>query len=298
MIWIIIALLSAVFTSLTTITAKLGIRKVNSNFAMGYRTFIVIICSLVICLISGSIYHIHQLALENWIFLILSGLATGCSWLCYYKALKIGDVNKVAPIDKSSFILSSILFLIFFFDETTNNGNPLTIIMLLVSITLIGVGTILMITPQKKEEVKNNSWIFFAVLSSVFAALVSLLVKMGLRGTSSDLGTLIRTIIVFIFASTIVIFRKDYRDIQQIDKKSWLFLTISGLMTGGAWLTEYTALNMHGVNPVAVSSIGKLAILLTMAFSFLFLKEKYTKKTLFGLFLLTLGIVVIIIFSL
>lgn len=298
MVWFIIALVGAVFTSLTTILAKIGIKDVNSNFATAYRTFIVIICALIMCLITGSIKTFEILTWKNYLFLILSGLATGLSWLCYYKALKLGDVNKVAPIDKSSFVLTSILFLIFFFNDTTSNGNPLIIVMLFVSMVLMCSGTILMIIPKDKEETKSKLWLLYALLSAVFASLVSLFVKIGLKGIKSDLGTLIRTIIVFLFATMIVIFRKDYKGASKITKKSWLFLTLSGIATGGAWLCEYASLNLDGVNPVAVNSVSKLAILITMTFSFLILKEKFSKKSLIGLFLLTLGIIVIIVFSL
>lgn len=296
--WFVIALLGAVFTSLTTIFAKIGIKDVNSDFATAYRTLVVILCSLALCLISGSIYSLPQLSGTNWLFLSLSGIATGCSWLCYYKALKLGDVNKVAPIDKSSFILTSILFVIFFFDDTTNNGNPLTIGMLALSVALIACGTFLMITKKQPSETKSSAWLLFAVLSAVFAAIVSLFVKMGLKGIPSDLGTFVRTVIVFVFATTIVLAKKEQVGVAQISKKSWVFLTISGVATGGAWLCEYAALGMEGVNPVAVSSVGKLSILLTMAFSALILKEKFDKKALLGLALLTAGIVVIIVFSL
>lgn len=298
MTWVLIAVLGAVFTSLTTILAKIGIKDVNSNFATAFRTFIVIVCALIMSLITGSLKTISSLTWENWLFLSLSGLATGLSWICYYKALKLGDVNKVAPIDKSSFILTSILFLIFFFADTTNNGNPLTIVMLVVAMILMGVGTFLMVSTKEKREVKSKIWLLFAILSAVFASLVSLFVKIGLKGIESDLGTLIRTIIVFIFAITIVLVKKDYKCASKISKKSWIFLTLSGIATGGAWISEYTALNIEGVNPVVVNSIGKLAILLTMAFSFFILKEKFSKKSLLGLLLLTIGIVVIIIFGL
>ncbi len=298
MVWLIIALVGAVFTSLTTILAKIGIKDVNSNFATAYRTLIVIICALIMCLITGSINTIVNLTWKNWLFLVLSGLATGFSWLCYYKALKLGNVNKVAPIDKSSFVLTSILFLIFFFNDTSKNGNPLIIAMLFVSMGLMCFGTILMIAPKDNEETKSRLWLIYAILSAVFASLVSLFVKIGLQGIKSDLGTLIRTIIVFFFALAIVLCKKDYKGAKNINKKSWLFLTLSGIATGGAWLSEYYALNLDGVNPVAVNSVSKLAILITMAFSFLILKEKFSKKALIGLFLLTLGIIVIIVFSL
>ena len=301
MIWIFIALLGAFFTSMTTITAKVGIKNVNSNFATTYRTGIVIICALLMCLISGNITKINQITVDNAIFLGLSGIATGCSWLCYYKALELGNINKVAPIDKSSFILTSILFLIFFFNDTTKNGNVLTIVMLFVSMVLMLVGTMMMISKDSSQESQNKQskkWLLFAILSAVFASLVSLFVKIGLKNIPSDLGTFIRTIVVFVFALAIVLAKKDYVGIKEISKKSWLFLTISGIMTGGAWLCEYEALNFIGSNPVVVNSISKLAILLTMLLSYILLKEKFTKKSILGLLIMTLGIVLIIIFSL
>ena len=298
MLWLIFALLAAVATSLTTIFAKIGIQNVKSNFATFYRTGIVIFCCVILCLITGSFANFNTLTKENWIFLILSGIATGCSWLCYYKALKLGDINKVAPIDKSSFVLTSILFVIFFFDDTTNGGNILTISMLSLSIILMLVGTILMIDKKESNGSTSKTWLIYAILSAVFASIVALFAKIGLKGIPSDLGTLIRSIIVFIFAGAIVLARKDYIGVKEINGHSWLFLTLSGIATGAAWLFEYYALNMEHTNPLAVNAIGKLAILLTMLFSFIVLKEKFSKKALLGLGLLTLGIILIIIFSL
>lgn len=298
MIYILFAFLSALFTSLTTVFAKIGIKNVNSNFATWFRTGIVILFSLLLCFLSGSIYQFNNLTVNNYVFLVLSGLATGCSWLCYYKALKLGDINKVAPIDKSSFILTSILFMIFFFDSTTKNGNVVTIIMLFVSIILMFIGTLLMIEKKDSNDSTSKKWLIYAILSAVFASLVSLFIKIGLKDTPTDLGTLIRTIIVFIFSSCIVLVKKDYKGAKSIDLKSWIFLILSSFATGGAWLFEYEALKQVDVNPVVVSSITKLAIILTMLFSYTILKEKFSKKSLFGLFLMVLGIVVIIIFGL
>lgn len=298
MLWLVEALLAALFTSLTTILAKIGIKNVNSNFATFFRTGVVIICCVVMCFITNSFNYFSSLEFTNWLFLILSGLATGCSWLCYFKAIKLGNVNKVAPIDKSSFILTSILFLIFFFSDTTKGGNPLIIGMLFLSIALIFSGTLLMIDRKDEENKEGRKWLIYALLSAVFASFVSLFVKLGLKGIPSSLGTLIRTIIVFIFASLIVIFNKDFKEATQISFRNYLFLFLSGIATGGAWICEYYALNAAGVNPIAVNSITKLSILLTMAFSFIILKERFSKKALLGLSLLTGGIVLIILFSL
>lgn len=298
MIWLVVSFIGAIATSLTTIFAKIGLKNVNSNFATFYRTGIIIVFSLIICLVTHSFSSINTLTYKNWLFLILSGVLTGCSWLCYFKAIKLGNINKVAPIDKSSFVLTSILFFIFFFDETTKGGNLVTISMLILAILLMLSGTFLMINKTNNQETKSQKWLIYAILSSVFASLVSLFVKIGLQGIPTQLGTLIRTIIVFIFAGSIVMIKKDYSGVKKITKKNWLFLSLSGISTGIAWLSEYYALNMEGVNPIAVNSISKLAILLTMAFSFFILKEKFNKKSLCGLALLTSGIILIIIFSL
>lgn len=296
--WLVIALLGAICTSLTTIFAKIGIKNVNSNFATAFRTLIVIVFSFILCLITSDIYSINQLNTINYVFIVLSGVATGCSWLCYYRALQLGEVSKVAPIDKSSFILTNILFLIFFFEDTTKGGNLSVIIVLFVSMGLMLVGTLLMISKNKNATPINRKWIVYAILSSVFASFVSFFIKIGLKGISSNLGTLFRTIVVFIFALAIVLIKRDYKDVKQITPKSWIFLTMSGFATGGAWLLEYSALNMIGVSPVAVSSIGKLSILLTITISFILFKEKIDRKSSFGLLLMTAGIILIVMYSL
>lgn len=165
MSWVLLALLGAIATSLTTIFAKIGIKDVKSNFATAYRTGVVLICCVILCFVSGSIKNIGLLSVYNWIFLILSGVCTGLSWLCYYKALKLGSVNQVVPIDKSSFVLTSILFFIFFFDDTTNGGNIVTIIALFSSVVLMFSGTLLMITEKRGEEKsKNKVWLIYAIL--------------------------------------------------------------------------------------------------------------------------------------
>jgi len=297
--YVVLALVSAVFTSLTTIFSKIGIKDVKSNFATFYRTGIVIICCLIMCFITNSFQSVPDFTIENYIYLSLSGLSTGFSWLCYYKALKLSNVNKVAPIDKSSFVLTSILYLIFFYEDTTNNGDILTICMLILSMILMLIGTLLMISKQDVEEDQNKKrWIIYAILSAVFASLVSLFIKLGLQGIPSNVGTLYRTIIVFIFAFVIVLVRKDYKGCTKISLKSWIFLTLSGIATGICWLSEYEALNYANSNPIVVNSIGKLSILITMLFSFFVLKEKFTIKSLIGLSILTIGIILIIVFGL
>ena len=298
MLWLILALIAALATSLTTVFAKIGIKDVPSDFATFFRTGIVLVCAAGLCFITGSWNQVPNLTPSKWIFLVLSGLCTGCSWLCYYRALQLSSVNRVAPIDKSSFLLTSILFLIFFFNDVTKGGDPLVIGMLFASMALMLGGTLLMAWPKKEEGRVSKKWIFYAVGSAVFASLVSLFVKIGLQGMSSDLGTFLRTVVVLIFSGAIALARKQTKGLKAVSPKSWVFLTLSGLATGVAWLGEYYALNMEGVNPVAVNAIGKLSILLTMLFSATVLKERFSWKSLLGLGLLTGGIILIVVFSL
>ena len=303
-IYILFALIASIFTSLTTILAKVGIKNVNSNFATCFRTFIVIICSLILCLIQDTFKETVKFNYINIIFIILSSIATFLSWIFYYKALKIGEVSKVVAIDKCSFVLTTILFIIFFFNDTTNNGNIFTIISIVLSLSLMIAGTLLMLDLKKKKDIdieSNNEfkhkkkYIIYALLSAIFASLVSLFIKIGLNNTSSSILNFYRTILVFIFALIIVIVKKDYIGISKINAKSYIFLTLSGLSTGIAWISEYEALNIPNSNPIVVSSITKLSIILTFIVSFIFFKEKANKKTISGVILLTLGIVLIII---
>ena len=303
-IYILFAFIASIFTSLTTILAKVGIKNVNSNFATCFRTFIVIICSLILCLIQDTFKETVKFNYINIIFIILSSIATFLSWIFYYKALKIGEVSKVVAIDKCSFVLTTILFIIFFFNDTTNNGNVFTIISIVLSLSLMIAGTLLMLDLKKKKDIniESNSefkykkkYIIYAILSAIFASLVSLFIKIGLNNISSSILTFYRTILVFIFALIIVIVKKDYIGISKINAKSYIFLTLSGLSTGIAWISEYEALNIPNSNPLVVSSITKLSIILTFVVSFIFFKEKANKKTISGVILLTLGIVLIII---
>ena len=303
-IYILFALIASIFTSLTTILAKVGIKNVNSNFATCFRTFIVIICSLILCLIQDTFKETVKFNYINIIFIILSSIATFLSWIFYYKALKIGEVSKVVAIDKCSFVLTTILFIIFFFNDTTNNGNIFTIISIVLSLSLMIAGTLLMLDLKKKKDIniESNSefkykkkYIIYALLSAIFASFVSLFIKIGLNNISSSILTFYRTILVFIFALIIVIVKKEYIGISKINAKSYIFLTLSGLSTGIAWISEYEALNIPNSNPLVVSSITKLSIILTFIVSFIFFKEKANKKTISGVILLTLGIVLIII---
>lgn len=279
--WILFAFGSALFAGLTSILAKCGIKNTDSNVATALRTIVVLIFSWIIVFVAGSQSTISQISTKTLIFLILSGIATGASWLCYFKALQIGDVNKVTPIDKSSTILTMLMAFILL-------GEELTLIKCIAMI-LIGVGTYLMIT--KKENIvmekKNNAWLLYALGSAFFASLTSILGKVGIENVDSTLGTAIRTIVVLIMAWIVVFVTKKQNTIKYIDKSSWIFLILSGLATGGSWLCYYRALQTGPASVVV--PIDKLSILVTIAFSYIVLKEKLNKKSALGLFLIVIG---------
>lgn len=279
--WIIAAVCSAVFAALTSILAKCGIKKTNSNLATAMRTVVVLVFASLIVLIVGSWSTITQIEGKSWLFLILSGLATGASWICYFKALSLGDVNKVVPIDKSSTIIS-VLLAIIIFDETSNLPVKL------IGTALIGIGTYMMIEKKASEsETKSRSWFVYAVLSAGFAALTSVLAKIGITGVESNLATAIRTAVVLIMAWGIVFVKGEHKDMRSIDKKELFFIALSGLATGGSWLCYYYAVQ-NGELSVVVP-IDKMSILLTVLFSWAFLKEKISRKAVLGLCLMCVG---------
>lgn len=286
--WITAAVLSAVFAGLTAILAKCGIRKTSSNFATALRTIVVLIFSIIMVFVVGSQQTIKEIAPVSWIFLALSGLATGASWMCYFKALSIGDVNKVVPIDKSSTILS-VLLAILIFNETNN------LIVKLFGTALIGAGTYLMIEKKRATETKNTKWILYAVLSAIFAALTSVLAKMGISGVESNLGTAIRTAVVLIMAWGIVLAKGEQKQLKGINKKELVFIALSGLATGASWLCYYYAIQ-NGVMSVVVP-IDKMSVLITVLFSVVFLKEKMSFKSIFGLIVMSVGTLAMVLWA-
>ena len=286
--WITAAVLSAVFAGLTAILAKCGIRKTSSNLATALRTIVVLIFSVIMVFVVGSQQTIKEIAPVSWIFLVLSGLATGASWMCYFKALSIGDVNKVVPIDKSSTILS-VLLAILIFNETNN------LIVKLFGTALIGAGTYLMIEKKRARETKNTKWILYAVLSAIFAALTSVLAKMGISGVESNLGTAIRTAVVLILAWGIVLAKGEQKQLKGINKKELVFITLSGLATGASWLCYYYAIQ-NGVMSVVVP-IDKMSVLITVLFSVVFLKEKMSFKSIFGLIVMSVGTLAMVLWA-
>lgn len=286
--WIAMAVLSAFFAGVTAILAKCGIHKTDSDFATALRTVVVLIFSWVMVFIVGSQNTIYQIEPKSLLFLVLSGLATGASWLCYFKALSLGDVNKVAPIDKSSTILS-VLIAIICFSETDH------LVLKLIGTALIGIGTYLMIEKKstQAEQKGNRKWIVYAVCSAVFAALTSILAKIGITGVESNLGTAIRTVVVLIMAWFIVFIKGKQPQFKSLDKRELVFIVLSGIATGASWLCYYYAIQ-NGVVSVVVP-IDKMSILITVIFSFLFLKEKISKKAVFGLTVMLLGTLIMAI---
>ena len=285
--WILYAFGSAFFAGATSILAKIGVKDVDSHVATAIRTIVVLIFSWLMVFIVGSQGTIADISTRTFIFLILSGLATGASWLCYFKALQLGDVNKVVPIDKSSTILTMILAFIFLGENITIN--------MIIGMIGIGIGTYLMI--QKKEEsnkiIRGKSWIVYAVLSAVFASLTSILAKVGIENVESNLGTAIRTIVVLIMALVIVFVTQKQNDVKKIDKRSLIFIILSGIATGGSWLCYYKALQ-DGLASIVVP-IDKLSILFTVLFAYIFLKEKLSKKSVLGLILIVVGTLTLLI---
>ncbi|MGN1042642.1 MAG: EamA family transporter [Christensenellales bacterium] len=287
--WIVASVLSAVFAGITSILAKCGIRKTDSDVASALRTSIVLLFSAVAVCVVGSYVQIPSISVKSWIFLVLSGLATGASWLCYFRALSLGDVNKVAPVDKSSTIIT-VLLAILIFNETKYWFVKI------IGCALIAAGTFLMAKKSADgEKTKNSRWLFFALLSALFAALSSILAKIGVENVESNLGTAIRTVVVLVLSFIVVFARHKQADIKTIDKKELFFIFLSGVATGASWLCYYYAIQKGKVSVVV--PIDKLSILVTVLFSAIVFKEKLSVKATVGLVLITVGTVGMAIFS-
>lgn len=279
--WLFSAILSAFFAGITSILVKCGIKKTDSDLATAIRTIVVLGFSCLMVLIVNSANTITQIQTKSIVFLILSGLATGASWLCYFKSLSLGDVNKVTPVDKSSTVLTVLLAIICF-------GETDRLVLKLVGSLILAVGIFLMIEKKNTSaKSRDRLWLLYAVLSAVFAALTSILAKIGISGVESNLGTAIRTFVVLIMAWVIVFTRKKQIYIKSIDKKELLFILFSGVSTGASWLCYYYALQKGIVS--AVVAIDKMSIVVTVFFSTVFLKERLSKKAVLGLCLMIVG---------
>lgn len=284
--WVLFAVGSSFFAGIMAILAKCGIRKTDSDVATAIRTVVVLLFSWLMVLVTGTWPGITQVDGKTLLFLALSGLSTGASWLCYFHALQKGDINKVVPIDKSSTILTILLALIFLHEGLT--------LMKGVCIVFIGVGTILMITRKENTgDVKldnGKEWLIYAVFSSVFASSTAILGKIGISGIDSNLGTAIRTTVVIVMAWLMVFLKGKQKELHGIEKKELGFIALSGLATGASWLCYYRALQ-EGPASVVVP-IDKLSILVTIVFSWVVFKEKLTKKAALGLLCILAGTII------
>ena len=292
--WLLYAILAAVFAGLTTILAKIGIEGVNSHLATAIRTVVVVIFAWLMVLVVGSGREIVALDGRTWLFLSLSGLSTGASWLCFFHALKIGTVSNVSPLKKSSTV-STMLLAIFVLQETAT-------VFMWFGIGLIALGTYLMLdkkeklsTEQEVETRRQYGWLFWGILAALFASLTAIFGKIGIEHVDANLGNAIRTMLVLPTAWVLVFLTGKQKGIRQISRKSWLFLLLSGLATGGSWLFFYRALQIG--NASLVVPIDKLSIVITIAFARIFFGEKMSPRRLVGLVLLVVGTLLPIVFG-
>ena len=287
--WILAAVCSALFAGLTSILAKCGIRKTDSDVATALRTVVVALFSWIMVAVVGSFSTISSISRTSLLFLVLSGLATGASWICYFKALSLGDVNKVVPIDKSSTVLTVLLAMVLF-GETNNLAVKLT------GTALLGAGVLLMI--EKKQSAAGSAsraYLPYAVGAAVFAALTSILAKIGISGVESNLGTAIRTVVVLIMAWCIVFMKGKQTQVRSVDRRELLFIALSGVATGASWLCYYYAIQT-GVVSVVVP-IDKLSILVSIAFSRVVFGERLTRRAAIGLALMVAGTLAMTLFA-
>ena len=284
--WILSAVGSALFAGLTAILAKCGIRKTDSTVATAIRTGVVLAFSWLMVFIVGSQDTIRDISGKTLLFLVLSGLATGGSWLCYFKALQLGDVNKVVPIDKSSTVLTILLAAIFLQEGISLPKG--------IGVALIAVGTFLMIEKkQSSGETKSAAWLWFALGSAVFASLTAMLGKVGISGVESNLGTAIRTGVVLVMSWIMVFVTGKRGELKCVPRNELGFICLSGLATGGSWLCYFKALQLGDVNKVV--PIDKLSILVTIAFSYFVFHEKLAKKSALGLMLVVGGTLLMLV---
>ena len=285
--WFGFAVGSAFFAGITSILAKCGIRKTDSDIATAIRTIVVLIFAWLMVAVTGAGGSLAGIEPKTMVFLVMSGIATGASWLCYFKALQLGDVNKVVPIDKSSTVLTILLAFVILGEEIT--------VWKMLGILGIGAGTFLMI--QKKQDTGEHrtgkGWFLYAVLSAVFASLTSILGKIGISGIDSNLGTAIRTIVVLIMAWLVVLIKGKQREVKEVTRHELLFIILSGIATGASWLCYYRALQTGPASIIV--PIDKLSILVSIAFSYVVFKEKMTKKSLSGLILVVAGTLVMLL---
>ena len=287
--WLLYAVGSSFFAGITAILVKIGVEDTDSHLLTALRTIVVLIFSWIMVFVVGSQGTISEVSPKTLLFLCASGITTGASWICYFHALQIGDVNKVVPIDKSSVVLTILLGVLFL-------GEPMSVSKG-ICVILIAAGTYLMIEKKQGTEEgkkKSKSAILYALLSAVFASLTALLSKIGIVGIESNLGTAIRTIIVLIMAWLIVLAGGKQKQIRDVSRKSWTFIILSGIATGLSWLCYYRARQDGPIS--VVLPIDKLSILISIAFAYIIFKERLTRRSGLGLAMIvagTLGMVVL-----
>lgn len=280
--WILFAVGSAFFAGATSVLAKAGIKSVSSDFATAFRTGVVLIFSWLMVFVVGCQNAVSTITPRALVFLALSGTATGLSWLCYFKALSIGNLSKVATVDKSSTFLTILLALIFFhepFHWLTGLG---------IAVMIAGTALMLEKGDAKKGE---KGWLFYAAGSAVFAALQSILGKVGVQDMDSTLATALRTVVVLIFAWAIVLGKKEGGDWKKMTRRDAVLLVLSGITTGASWLCYYRALQTGRASVVV--PIDKCSMLFAVALSAIFLKEKQTRRSLLALALVVAGTLMI-----
>ena len=280
--WVTAAFASALFAGAVSILAKCGVKTTDSDIATALRTCVVAVFCWIMVAIVGSFNQITSLSSTAWLFLILSGAATGASWVCYFKALSSGDVNKVVPIDKSSTLMAVIISIVLF--SETNN-----LVLKLAGTAIATAGTFMMIE-KKNGAVNNNekpSYLLYALLAAIFAALTSVLAKIGIQGVESNLATAIRTMVVLVMAWAIVFGKGKLSLVKQTKRNELGFLAASGVATGASWLFFYYAIQVGQVSIVV--QIDKLSLLVSIAFAVIVFKEHLSKKSALGLVLIVIG---------
>ncbi len=277
--WIILAFASSFFAGITSVLAKCGIKNTDSTVATAIRTVVVLVMSFLMVLLTDKVDALGSIGTKAWIFLALSGIATGASWLCYFRALQMGDISKVAPIDKSSTVLTSVLAFIILAEKMS--------VVKWICLAIILAGTLLMTVKKSTGKFSGNKYIIYAVLSAVFASLTSILAKIGIENVPSNTATFVRTAVVLIMAWMMVFVTKKTKRRGEISKKELAFLILSGIATGASWLCYYRAIQLGKVSVVV--PIDKLSIIITVAFSAIVFKEKIEKKGILGLMLITAG---------
>lgn len=285
--WLLYAVGSAVFAGLVAVLAKIGVRDIDSTAATAVRTMVVLAATWAMVGVAGSFGQLHTLTSTHWLFLGLSGAATGVSWLSYMKALQLGDVNKVAPVDKSSILITMLLAFLLF-------GEPLTLLKVFCMV-LIGVGTYLMIEykPSAKRAAGDYRWLFYAALSAVSAAAVAILAKIGMQGIDTTLGTAIRTVVVAVMAWLMVAVTGKWSEVPKVRGRSGVFLVLSGIATGASWLLYFTALQQGPASIVV--PIDKLSILVTIILSYVVLRERISLRSLLGLCCIVAGTLLLLV---